>query len=130
MELGNVPRVVYSGARNKTANISHASGYHFRCREVNIPLFFMTLEPQKLVFGTSGFRRYFGALMRDDLVVFENIEYGNAVYVMFEEWEELSKKSRIDLLSGKYGESFERVLHTSGWKSKLRSIIKGKLTSG
>jgi hypothetical protein len=40
MELGNVPRVVYSGARNKTANISHASGYHFRCREVNIPLSF------------------------------------------------------------------------------------------
>jgi hypothetical protein len=88
--------------------------------------FFMTLKPQKLVFGTSGFRRYFGALIKDDLVLFENIEYGNAVYIMFEGWQELSKKSRIDLLSGKYGKSFQRVPHLKGWKGQARSIIKQK----
>lgn len=89
--------------------------------------FFMTLRPQKLVFGRSGFSRYFGALIRKDLVVFENIEYGNAIYVMFKEWPELSKRTRIELLSGKFGDAFERVLHLKGWKARVRSIIKLRL---
>jgi len=88
--------------------------------------FFMTLNPQKLVFGQSGFRRYFGALIKNDLVVFENIEYGNAVYIMFEKWQELSKKSRIDLLSGKFGKSFQRVQHLKGWKAQVEHIVRSK----
>jgi len=85
--------------------------------------FFQTLKPQSLVFGQSGFRRYFGALLEKDLVVFENVEYGNAVYVLFENWEELSKLSRLDLMSGKFGNSFERITHISGWKGKVRTAV-------
>ncbi|WKZ32790.1 MAG: hypothetical protein QY316_12920 [Thermodesulfobacteriota bacterium] len=85
--------------------------------------FFQTLKPKSLVFGQSGFRRYFGALLEDNLVVFENIEYGNAVYILFENWEELSKLSRIDLLSGKFGNSFERVVHTNTWEEKVKTIV-------
>jgi hypothetical protein len=85
--------------------------------------FFMSLKPKRLVYGSSGFRRYFGALLEDDLVVFENIEYGNAVYVLFENWEDLSKKSRVDLLSGKYGKDFARVIHGRRWKEQVRSIV-------
>jgi hypothetical protein len=88
--------------------------------------FFMTLRPEKLVYGTNGFRRYFGALINDDLVVFENVEYGNAIYVMFENWQELSKRSRIELLSGKYGTSFVRISHSENWKAKVgKSIAEG-----
>ena len=89
--------------------------------------FFMALKPKKLVYGSSGFRRYFGAMIRDELVVFENIEYGNAVYIMFKDWPELSKLSRIDLLSGKYGKDFARIPHLSGWKKDVRSIVKHRL---
>jgi len=85
--------------------------------------FFQTLKPKSLVFGQSGFRRYFGALLDDDMVVFENIEYGNAIYILFDNWEDLSKLSRIDLLSGKFSTAFERVIHTSGWKEKVKIII-------
>jgi hypothetical protein len=88
--------------------------------------FFQSLKPKSLVFGQSGFRRYFGALLEDNLVVFENIEYGNAVYILFDNWEELSKLSRIDLLSGKFGTSFERVIHNTGWKSDVKTIVAEK----
>lgn len=88
--------------------------------------FFMSLKPKRLVFGSSGFRRYFGALIEDDLVVFENIQYGNAVYILYKNWKELSKKSRIELLSGKYGKDFERVVHRPGWKKEIRLKIKTK----
>lgn len=85
--------------------------------------FFSSLKPKRLVYGSSGFRRYFGALLEDDLVVFENIQYGNAVYVLFKEWEELSKRSRIDLISGKFGADFERVIHNPGWEEKTEEIV-------
>ena len=88
--------------------------------------FFMTLNPYRLVYGKSGFLRYFGALISDKLVVFENIEYGNAIYIMFENWQELSKKTRIDLLRGKYGSSFIRILHQKGWKTEVRDVVKSR----
>lgn len=88
--------------------------------------FFQSLKPKSLIFGQSGFRRYFGAFLEDNLVVFENIEYGNAVYILFDNWEELSKLSRIDLLSGKFGTSFERVIHNIGWKSNVRGIVAAR----
>jgi len=86
--------------------------------------FLMSLKPEKLIYGTSGFQRYFGALIHERLVIFENIEYGNAIYVMFEDWKDLSQRSRTELLSGRYGNNFDRVLHVSGWKKKVRAIIK------
>jgi hypothetical protein len=86
--------------------------------------FLMGLKPKKLVYGTSGLQRYFGGLIEDDLIVFENIEYGNAIYIMFEDWKTLSQRTRTELLSGRFGNNFERVSHASGWKSAVKAIIK------
>jgi hypothetical protein len=86
----------------------------------------MKLKPEAFVSGTSGFRRYFGAKFSDSLVVFENLEYGNAIYAMFEEWETLSKRSRTELLNGKRA-GFERIIHASGWKERLTALVKTKL---
>jgi hypothetical protein len=85
--------------------------------------FLMSLNPQQLVIGMSGIQRYFGALITNDLVVFENIEYGNAIYIMFEDWKELSKRSRTELLSGRFGTNFERITHGSGWKKQVKDVI-------
>jgi len=82
------------------------------------------LKPVAYISGTSGFQRYFGAQFADNLVAFENLEYGNAIYVMFDEWEELSKRSRIDLLKNRDGARFERVVHREGWKTALKTIIE------
>jgi hypothetical protein len=92
--------------------------------------FMMSLKPAKLVYGLSGLERYFGGLIKDDLVVFENIEYGNAIYIMFENWRELSQKTRTELLSGRFGRNFERVMHGSGWKGKVKAVIKARLEPG
>lgn len=54
------------------------------------------LNPQNYIAGTSGFARYFGEKLRDDLVAFENLHYGNALYVMYEDWVTLSHRSRTE----------------------------------
>ncbi|MBU1557465.1 hypothetical protein KKC45_00700 [Patescibacteria group bacterium] len=86
--------------------------------------FFLSLNLKKLVYGSSGFRRYFGALLEDNLVVFENIEYGNAIYILFDDWEQLSLLSRLDLMSGRFGTSFERIIHTDGWEEKVKNVVE------
>lgn len=81
------------------------------------------LKPVVYIKGTTGFLRYFGAKFGDDFVVFENIKYGNALYVMYDSWEELSKKSRTELLSGQR-EGFDRVEHKKGWDGILRKFVQ------
>jgi len=88
--------------------------------------FFESLNPLKLIVGSCGFRRYFGALLEDNLVVFENVEYGNAVYLMYDNWEELSQLSRLELLSGRLGDEFDRVIHREGWQAEVRRLVEAK----
>jgi len=88
--------------------------------------FFESLNPRQIIVGTSGFRRYFGALLEDSLVVFENIQYGNAIYVMYDNWQELSQRSRIDLLSGRIGDQFDRVIHLDGWETQVRLLVEAR----
>lgn len=84
------------------------------------------LKPIAFINGTSGFMRYFGAKFAEDLVVFENMNYGNAIYVMYENWEELSKRSRTELLSSD-SLKFDRVIHDNNWKKKLKALVEGRL---
>lgn len=84
------------------------------------------LQPTAYLRGRNGFRHYFGAKFSDDVVVFENLDYGNAAYVMGESWETLSKMSRIDLMKSAT-EDFERIVHKEGWKDSLREVVRKKL---
>jgi hypothetical protein len=77
---------------------------------------------KRWVTGSDGFLRYFGAQFEDGLVAFENIEYGNALYVMFENWADLSKRSRLDLLKGPR-DGFIRIPHAGRWPDKLQRVI-------
>ncbi len=88
--------------------------------------FLSLMKPRNFVQGTSRFQRYFGAQFADDLVVFENVAYGNAIYIMYQDWEELSKISRVDLLSTA-SQNFIRIRHTRTWKLKLKRVIQEEL---
>ncbi|HQR40130.1 MAG TPA: hypothetical protein PLF26_17235 [Blastocatellia bacterium] len=82
------------------------------------------LNPEEYVVGTDGFVRYFGAKFGDDFVVFENIRYGNALYVMYENWRDLSQRTRVDLLNGPR-QSFDRIEHRAGWADALGKLVNG-----
>ncbi len=83
-------------------------------------------KPEAYISGTSGFQRYFGAKFGDNLVVFENLRYGNAIYVMYENWTQLSQKSRLELLAGSQ-DDFDRIVHSDTWKERLGEILQDKL---
>jgi len=81
------------------------------------------MRPQHYIAGTNEFLRYFGAKFEEDFIVFENLNYGNALYIMHEDWETLSRKSRTDLLKGPR-DGFERIPHTEGWGANLSAYLR------
>lgn len=81
------------------------------------------LQPEAYITGTDGFLRYFGARFGDDFVAFENARYGNALYIMYDGWEALSQKSRIELLAGDR-ELYDRIEHRPGWVNQLRGRVQ------
>jgi hypothetical protein len=85
----------------------------------------LSMNPSHLLTGKSGFARYVGAQYADNLVAFENVRYGNALYVMFDDWQRLSKMSRLELIASE--ENFERIIHTTSWKQQAKAIIESKL---
>lgn len=82
-------------------------------------------NPQRVIVGVSGMLRYFGAKFSENLVVFENTAYGNALYILFENWEELSKLSRLEI-QARPSDQYIRVRHVRGWKEKIKAIIQAK----
>lgn len=88
--------------------------------------FFRSLDPERIIYGTSGFQRYFGAVISEDCVIFENTSYGNAMYIMGEDWEELSQLSRTELLEQAHAD-YDRVVHQGHWKQQARANIRRRL---
>ena len=86
---------------------------------------FNELQPKHFLHGQGGLSSYVGALFADDLVVFENIRYGNALYVLFADWAEVSKRSRIELLRAR-DVKFERFVHSPGWQERFEEFIRAE----
>jgi hypothetical protein len=89
-------------------------------------LLFSIKPTPEIILGASGIRKYFGARFAPDLAVFENLEYGNALYVMYENWAELSKLSRTEVLN-RPEKDYTRIEHKRGWENRLKQVVASKL---
>lgn len=84
--------------------------------------FLLSLNPKNFIVGYGMNRRYFGAQFSENLVVFENIEYGNAIYILFDNWTEISQMSRVEILQRKE-KDFVRLPHSKNWERVLKHNI-------
>jgi hypothetical protein len=91
---------------------------------------FNKLPVEQFIYGTGSFGTsagaYIGALYADDLVVFENMTYGNAMYVLYDDWKDVSKRSRLELLYGTSAK-FDRIIHSDGWEDRFLELIGRQL---
>ncbi len=89
---------------------------------------FNKLQPKAYIRGSGQFGSYFGAKFADDLVVFENLRYGNALYILSDDWDDISKRSRLDLLRD-HDAKFDRVVHTANWQLQFAKIMREELAA-
>lgn len=87
---------------------------------------FQSLPVERFIRGGNSFAEYFGALYANDLVVFESLNYGNALYVLYDDWEDVSKRSRTELLKGTT-KNYDRFPYTEGWQDRFRDHIQVEL---
>ncbi|MGX9987545.1 hypothetical protein [Soonwooa purpurea] len=115
--LDNNLRAAVTGLRNITPE---------RTTQIRNSLeFLQSMQPEDIIIGTSGMSRYIGAKFSENLVVFENSNYGNAIYILFEDWRELSQLSRLEI-QVRPSDQFYRVRHTGNWQDKVRAIVNAK----
>ncbi|MDN3644647.1 hypothetical protein QWY75_00345 [Pontixanthobacter aestiaquae] len=81
------------------------------------------LSHDGFIVGHGKFIRYFGARFGEKLLVLENLEYGNAMYLFEENWEELTKLSRTELIKRR-DPKVHRLPHLPGWQSAIRELLR------
>jgi len=82
-------------------------------------------EPKDIVQGRAGFSDYIAYLFPDrGLVVLESIFYGNAMYLFGQNWEQLSRLTKAQIIQGQLAE--ERIVHSKGWVGRLADAMRPK----
>jgi hypothetical protein len=91
--------------------------------------FFETLNPKHIIRGTGGMNGYMGALVEDDVVVFEHLTPGNGIYVLFADWAEQSQRTKTDLLThAEVGKDYIRITHTGDWQLRVRNELARRVS--
>lgn len=90
--------------------------YEHRWQKIN------EYEPEFIAVGRAGFRGYliFG-FPEDGFYVLESAYYGNATYVLGEDWEELSQMTKAELLEDDLHQA--RLIHREGWDAEVDQLL-------
>lgn len=80
-------------------------------------------EPDFVAIGRAGFAGHivFG-FPKKELFILESVYLGNATYVFDRDWEELSRKTKAEILDAKLHKA--RLIHRLGWSRQLNDLFK------
>ena len=76
--------------------------------------------------GRSGFSGYIiYGFNKENKVILESMEIDNATYVLNENWENISKLTKAEILKNNLHE--KRIIHTKRWNEEIETVIKEML---
>jgi len=80
-------------------------------------------SPDFIAIGNAGFHGYmiFG-FPNKNIYVLESVHFGNATYVFGNNWEELSKLSKKEILDGNLHTN--RFVHRNMWEREIKNLLK------
>ncbi len=82
----------------------------------------LSYEPALIWRGLGGFGDYVAYIFPSrGLVVLESVYYGNALYVLGKNWEDLSKLTKAQIIQHKLAEY--RIVHNKGWVRHLNEAL-------
>ena len=116
----NTLSIIFSRMRNKSPERRHEITSRMDVLE--------GFHPTGHIVGYGMNSRYFGAQFGENIVAFENADYGNALYILFDNWREISQMSRIDILKRHYRD-FIRIIHKKVCESALKRQLNDLLKS-
>lgn len=82
-------------------------------------------QPEFAAIGEGGFTGYIVlGFPAKNLYVLESLFYGNATYLFGERWEELSKKTKAEILNQKLQAG--RIIHRENWMNHINNLLAVK----
>lgn len=82
-----------------------------------------TFEPAFAVMGLGGFSGYVIMAYPDrNLYVLESLLYGNATYVLTQNWESVSKLTKAQILNNQLHK--DRIIHRQNWFSRIKDQFR------
>ncbi|KHT64541.1 hypothetical protein RJ45_05870 [Photobacterium gaetbulicola] len=79
--------------------------------------------PDFIAMGRGGFLGYFiYGFEANGIYVLESTKLDNATYVFKDNWEELSKLTKNEIINSE--ENFERILHNKSWQFNIRKTLR------
>lgn len=87
--------------------------------------FLESLKPKKRIIWTWWFNWYIAYLYSSDFVILESIYYWNAIYIFWNDWEELSKMTKKQVLDWWYEKA--RIIHSEEYNKLVQEIYKKAL---
>lgn len=83
----------------------------------------LAYKPDEMYYGTGGFYGYLVFIFKNkNLVVMENIKYGNATYVFVGDWKKFSQMTKAEIIQENLMK--ERLLHNKYWKYQLGKVME------
>jgi len=80
-------------------------------------------KPDEVYYGNGGFHGYLVFVFKKkDMVLMENMIYGNATYVFRDNWAELSKLSKAEIIQQNLQE--KRLVHRENWPFLIAKLLK------
>lgn len=112
---------------------SHYDPLVKRAPKGNQPILYYRLKtvsdllPDFRAIGSAGFHGYIiHGFTEKKIFVLESMYYGNATYIFGDSWEELSKRTKAEILNEKLQKA--RIIHRTGWKKQLEQIMREPVT--
>lgn len=83
-------------------------------------------NPKFVAVGKSGFSGYIiYGFNKEDKVILEPMEINNATYVLNEDWENISKLTKAEIIKNNLCE--KRIIHNKSWSEEIDKVIKEML---
>ncbi len=83
--------------------------------------FLQSLNPKSIICGDGGFDGYFIAELDCNLYICDSIFLGNAIYILNDNWEDISKLTKKEIISNNFAK--QRIVHIGDWKTKVLNLI-------
>lgn len=85
--------------------------------------FINQFNPDSIIQDTGGYTGYLAFGFKDkELFIFDSIKYGNATYIFEDDWEEVSKLTKKEIIRNDL--AVDRIYHDNNWEQQIESYLK------
>lgn len=83
--------------------------------------FIKSLKPNAIFTGEDGFMGYYIAEFGDNIYICDSVFLNNAIYILGNDWENISKMTKKEIINGSYAKA--RIIHSGDWKKQILKYV-------